>query len=79
MPRAVQQARIVRFEDRLHFAYILGSMKRAYQFVRALGEIRYHGLPDNSQSEYYQSRNQTLADNAFVNAEIARRFNRVPR
>jgi hypothetical protein len=75
----VQSQRLLRFEDRLHFAFILHHMRNDYRYVRALGEVRYYGLKDNTMSETYQAKRQSCANEQYVQSVITATFNRTPR
>jgi glycosyltransferase involved in cell wall biosynthesis len=77
MPPHIRNRRILRYEDKLQYAFIVENMTRNFYFVRIIGEFRYTGLPDNSQSETYQSVNQSLADDAFVTDAIQTVFGKV--
>jgi glycosyltransferase involved in cell wall biosynthesis len=77
MPEYVLESRILRYEDKLHFAFILDRMRRKYYYIRVLGEFRYWGLEDNSQSANYQSVNASVQNDIFVNSVINRTFGRV--
>jgi glycosyltransferase involved in cell wall biosynthesis len=50
MPDYVLNSRILRYEDKLHFTFIIHKMTGMYRYLPALGEYRYWGLEDNSQS-----------------------------
>jgi glycosyltransferase involved in cell wall biosynthesis len=76
MPEYVLQSRILRYEDKLHFAFFLDRMTRQYRYVPTLGEYRYWGLEDNSQSEIYQSVNESLANDNYVSWIINVTFGR---
>jgi glycosyltransferase involved in cell wall biosynthesis len=76
MPENVTKARILRYEDKLHFAFILDKMRRMYYYIPKVGELRYWGLEDNSQSENYQSINDTLKNLNYVNEMINKTFHR---
>lgn len=77
MPEWVLSERIIRHEDRLHYAFIVNAMTRNFHYLHVLGEIRYYGLPDNSQSEYYQSRSESRKNDRFVTRTIRRLFRHV--
>jgi hypothetical protein len=79
MPEWVVVLRIVRFEDKLHFAFILSKMTRRYIFVRTLGERRYAGLKGNSQSRAYRAVAGTIWAPKDVDAIITRVFHRTPK
>jgi glycosyltransferase involved in cell wall biosynthesis len=79
MPPWVRRQRIIRFEDKLHFAFIVNAMTRPYMFVNAIGEIRYYGLADNSMSATYQSIRQSTANERLVDRIINQSFHVIPR
>jgi glycosyltransferase involved in cell wall biosynthesis len=76
MPEDVITTRILRYEDKLHFAFILDKMRNMYYYVPKVGELRYWGLEDNSQSENYQSINDTIRNLNYVNNMINQTFHR---
>jgi glycosyltransferase involved in cell wall biosynthesis len=78
MPEAVTRKDLRRFEDKLHFAFIIDKMTGLYRFVRELGELRYLGLEDNSQSGVYQNQTKTAGNLEYVDGVIKRTFNRNP-
>jgi glycosyltransferase involved in cell wall biosynthesis len=79
MPYGLRTARLLRFEDRLHFAFLVHSMKKNYRHIKVLGELRYYGLDDNSMSEMYQSRNESASNLEFVQDLIEKTFLYRPR
>jgi glycosyltransferase involved in cell wall biosynthesis len=74
MPEDVRKRRILRYEDKLHFAFILDSMRGRYYYTRTLGELRYLGLEDNSQSEAYQSVEDQLENDRYVSWVLNQTF-----
>jgi glycosyltransferase involved in cell wall biosynthesis len=77
MPESVVNRRLIRYEDKLHYAFIIANMTRKYYFLNVLGEFRYWGLEDNSQTETYQSANETAENDEYVSRVILETFNRV--
>jgi len=76
MPKSVRVKRILRYEDKLHFAFIVETMTQNFYFVASVGENRYEDLWDNSKSGTYQSANESEANCAWVNSVINRTFHR---
>jgi hypothetical protein len=76
MPREVRERRLIRYEDRLHFAFLISKMKREYFYVHVMGEVRYYGLEDNSMSETYQSQADHVENDAYVKRIINETFHR---
>jgi glycosyltransferase involved in cell wall biosynthesis len=76
MPAFVLQSRILRYEDKLHYAFILDKMTRNFYYTRTLGEYRYWGLEDNSQSSTYQSVNASIDNDHYVSWIINTTFGR---
>jgi glycosyltransferase involved in cell wall biosynthesis len=79
MPDYVVASRILRYEDKLHFAFLLAVMRRMYYYVKVVGEMRYWGLEDNSQSERYQSWQEQLENDRYVTWIINQTFHRIAR
>jgi glycosyltransferase involved in cell wall biosynthesis len=77
MPEYLLKTRILRYEDKLHMAFIVEKMTRNFYYVKTLGEIRYAGLPDNSMSSSYQSVNASLANDQYVTWIINTTFGRI--
>jgi glycosyltransferase involved in cell wall biosynthesis len=76
MPDYVLASRILRYEDKLHYAFILEKMTRNFHYITALGEYRYWGLDDNSQSGVFQSVNASIENDNYVTQIINATFGR---
>jgi hypothetical protein len=76
MPQAVLDHRLIRYEDKLHYAFIIANMTRKYHYIGVLGELRYWGLEDNSQTETYQSINETVKNDEYVTRVIYSHFHK---
>jgi glycosyltransferase involved in cell wall biosynthesis len=76
MPAEVRRKRILRYEDKLHFAFIVEAMTRTYYAISALGQYRYEDLWDNSKSATYQSVNKSRANCRYVSRVINQTFHR---
>jgi glycosyltransferase involved in cell wall biosynthesis len=79
MPPDVLDRRLIRYEDKLHYAFIIANMTRKYYYINVLGELRYWGLEDNSQTETYQSINETVENDEYVTKVIYGVFGKVAR
>lgn len=79
MPDWIRSQRIIRYEDKLQYAFIVNLMTRNFYYLPVLGEIRYYGLVDNSQSECYQSKNESKANDKFVSQAIRQLFHKTAR
>jgi hypothetical protein len=77
MPESVRDRRLIRFEDKLHYAFILSKMRKHFVYVHKMGEVRYYGLEDNSMSETYQTQADHDENDAFVTMVINTTFHRV--
>jgi glycosyltransferase involved in cell wall biosynthesis len=79
MSYSLRRTRILRYEDRLHYAFLVHSMTRGFEYIHVLGEKRYFGLKDSSMFETYQNRNQSIANLQFVQNLINETFRYWPR
>jgi hypothetical protein len=77
MPDYVRNRRILRYEDKLQYAFIIANMTRNFTYVHILGELRYYGLEDNSMGETYQSQADNQENLEFVDAVINQTFGRM--
>jgi hypothetical protein len=76
IPLELRDARILRMQDALIYAYVLKTMTGLYRYVPTIGEVRHFGWQDNSQSAAYQSLNATKNNVAFVSLLIEQMFGR---
>lgn len=76
MPDNVRRKRMVRFDDKLAYAFIVNHMTRGFHFLPVLGELRYDGLPDNSQSGTYQTKAENNEENRYVTETVLAVFHR---
>jgi glycosyltransferase involved in cell wall biosynthesis len=77
MSPEVLNKRLLRYEDKLHYAFIVENMTRNFYFLKILGELRYWGLADNSRSETYQSLNESEENDEYVRKVIFDRFGQI--
>jgi glycosyltransferase involved in cell wall biosynthesis len=66
IPQDLRQKRILRCQDVLLYGHVLLLMKGLYRYLPTLGEMRFVGWPDNSQSSAYQARKLTSLNEEFV-------------
>jgi glycosyltransferase involved in cell wall biosynthesis len=77
MPPFVRGVRLLRYEDKLQFAFIVEAMVGGWAFVPVLGEYKFDDLEDNSRSGAYQDGNQSRENDRFVSWAINRTFGRI--
>jgi hypothetical protein len=66
VPMDLRDLMLCRGEDLLQYTFIISVMTGMYYYVPAIGEVRYHGLPDNSLTEAYESTAARLANVAMI-------------
>jgi glycosyltransferase involved in cell wall biosynthesis len=76
MPNYVRHRRILRYEDKLHYAFVIANMTRSFTYIHIFGEMKYYGLGDNSMGEAYQSKADNEENLRFVDDVINRTFGR---
>jgi hypothetical protein len=79
MMSVLMQYKLLRYEDRLHYTFLMNYMKMDYEYIKILGERRYFGLKGNNISESSQNVNQSIANHTFVQQCINRTFHYMPR
>lgn len=75
-PLWIRYEHLVRNEDRLQYGFLCTVLKSDYVFLPVLGELYFHGLPDNSDSGVYQSRKVMQRDNRRIQNAIYTLFGR---
>jgi glycosyltransferase involved in cell wall biosynthesis len=65
LPMNIRGLMLCRGEDLLQYVHIISVMTGMYYYIPNFGEVRYHGLPDNSLTEAYED-NQTRAANVAM-------------
>jgi hypothetical protein len=76
IPAELRDLMLCRGEDLLQYTFIISVMTGMYYFVPDLGEVRYHGLPDNSLTEAYESTAARLANVAMIKKVVSQVANR---
>jgi hypothetical protein len=50
----VRTSRVIRFEDRLHFAFVLESLTLKWSATATIWELKSNGLNDDGLGQHYR-------------------------
>jgi glycosyltransferase involved in cell wall biosynthesis len=76
MPDRFRDLMLCRAEDLLQYLFIVSVMRGKWYYIPDYGEIRFHGLPNNSLTEAYEDYETRRENTAMINRFAAEFANR---